>query len=190
MRWSSAHGGLAGGSSGSLTSRFERLVSLQGASDSMAHFSPKGVVMISASGIAVLALLLATSLTLTMVIPLAPGRFCLSLPFSGWFSVLKVLVLKCRVLPFSWALTLLAWCLGLRGSCLVVTLPGVPLWFFRTWLGLGGAPPDIRRACFLSDCTLQSWPRPRLGVLGIPCLGFRWLSFRERVGCPLLSSWL
>ena len=55
--------------------------------------------------------------------------------FSGWFSVLKVLVLKCQVLPFSWALTLLACCLGLRGSCPVVTLPGVPLWFFRTWWG-------------------------------------------------------
>ena len=34
------------------------------------------------------------------------------------------------------------------------------LWFFRTWLGLGGAPPDIRRACFLFDCTL----RPGLGL--------------------------
>ena len=39
-------------------------------------------------------------------------------------------------------------------------------------MGLGGAPPDIRRLCFLSDCTLKSWPLPRLGVLGIPCLGF------------------
>ena len=62
------------------------------------------------------------------------------------------------------------------------------LWFFRTWLGLGGAPPDIRRACFFSDCTF----RPGLGLalefLGIPCLIFQWLSFRERVGCPLLSS--
>ena len=46
-----------------------------------------------------------------------------------------MLVLKCQVLPFSWALTLLACCLGLRGSCPVVTLPGVPLWFFRTWWG-------------------------------------------------------
>ena len=49
-------------------------MSLQGASDSMPHFSPEGVVVISGSGIAVQALLLATSLTLTMVIPLAPGR--------------------------------------------------------------------------------------------------------------------
>ena len=32
MRWSSTHGGLASGSSGSLASRFERLASLQGAS--------------------------------------------------------------------------------------------------------------------------------------------------------------
>ena len=34
----------------------------------------------------------------------------------------------------------------------------------------------------------SSWPRPRLGVLRIPCLVFQWLSFRKRVGCPLLSS--
>ena len=54
---------------------FERLVSLQGASDSMTHFSPEGVVVFSGSGIAVRALLLATSLTLTMVLPLTPGRF-------------------------------------------------------------------------------------------------------------------
>ena len=81
MRWSSTHGGLASGSSGSLPSRFERLVSLQGDSDSMVHFSPVGMVVISGCGIAVRALLLATSLTLTMVLPLAPGRFYPSLPF-------------------------------------------------------------------------------------------------------------
>ena len=46
-----------------------------------------------------------------------------------------MLVLKCQVLLFSWALTLLACCLGLRGTCPVVTLPGVPLWFFRTGWG-------------------------------------------------------
>ena len=91
MRWSSTHGGLASGSSGSLTSRFERLVSLQGASDSMAHFSPEGVVVFSGSGIAVRALLLATSLTLTMVIPLAPGRFCPSLPFPDGSLSLRCL---------------------------------------------------------------------------------------------------
>ena len=47
MCWSSTHGGLASGSSGSLASRFELLVSLQGARDSMPHFSPEGVVVIS-----------------------------------------------------------------------------------------------------------------------------------------------
>ena len=47
MCWFSTHGGLASGSSGSLISLFELLVSLQGASDSMPHFSPEGVVVIS-----------------------------------------------------------------------------------------------------------------------------------------------
>ena len=28
----------------------------------------------------------------------------------------------------------------------------------QTLVGLGGAPPDIRRACFLSDCTLPFLP--------------------------------
>ena len=96
MRWSSTHGGLASGSPGSLTSRFEWLVSLQGASDSMAHFSPEGVVVISGSGIAVRALLLATSLTLTMVIPLAPGRFCPSLPFPDGSLSLRCLFCSAR----------------------------------------------------------------------------------------------
>ena len=63
--------------------------------------------MFSGSGIAVRALLLATSLTLTMVLPLTPGRF-VRLCLFGWFAVLEVLVLKCQVLPFSWSLTLLA----------------------------------------------------------------------------------
>ena len=53
------------------------------------------------SGIAVRALLRATSLSLGMDVSLAPGQ-CLSVStFYGWFSILKVLVLKCRVLPFS-----------------------------------------------------------------------------------------
>ena len=42
---------------------------------SMTHFSPERVVMLSGSGIVVRALLLATSLPLTMVLPLTPGRF-------------------------------------------------------------------------------------------------------------------
>ena len=83
MRWSSMHGGLASGSSGSLTSQFD----LQGVSDSMAHFSPEGMVMISGSGIAVWALLS------PWLYPWCRVGLSVS-AFSGWFSVLKVLVLK------------------------------------------------------------------------------------------------
>ena len=79
--WFSPHSRLASCSSGSLPSRFERLVSLQGASGSMTPFSPERVVIFSGSGIAVRALLLATSLTLTMVLPPDAGSVCPSLPF-------------------------------------------------------------------------------------------------------------
>ena len=44
-------------------------MSIQGASDSMAHFSPEGVVVISGSGIAVRVLRLAMSLALTRFYP-------------------------------------------------------------------------------------------------------------------------
>ena len=47
MRWSSTHGGLASGSSGSQASRYGLLVSVQGASDSMPRSSPEGVVVAS-----------------------------------------------------------------------------------------------------------------------------------------------
>ena len=47
MRWSSTHGGLASGSSGSQASRYGLLVSVQGASDSMPHSSPEGEVVAS-----------------------------------------------------------------------------------------------------------------------------------------------
>ena len=63
------------------------------------------------------------------------------------------------------------------------------LWFFRTWLGLGGAPPDIQRACFLSDCTLRPGLGLDLAFLGIPCLVFSVaLLSGAGGGCPLLSS--
>ena len=60
-----------------------------------------------------------------------------------------------RVLP--WVAGVLSSCHPSGGASLVL----------QNLVGLGGAPPDIRRACFLSDCTLKSWPWPRLGVLGI-----------------------
>ena len=70
-----------------------------------------------------------------------------------------------------------------------VTLPGLSLWFYRTWLGLSGAPPDIRRAFFYFWMHSSPWPLPRLGALGIPCYVFQWHLFPgARVGCPLLSS--
>ena len=47
MRWSSTHGGLASGSSGSQASRYGLLVSVQGASVSMPHSSPEGDVVAS-----------------------------------------------------------------------------------------------------------------------------------------------
>ena len=47
MRWSSTHGGLASGSSGSQTSRYGLLVYVQGASDSLPHSSPGGKVVAS-----------------------------------------------------------------------------------------------------------------------------------------------
>ena len=155
----------------------------------MTHFSLERVVVFSGSGIAVRALLLATSLTLTMVLPLTPGRFvrlCLfrmvRCPGGACSEVPGALVLlvsyASRVMP--WVTEFLSSCHPFGGVSLVL----------QNMVGLGGAPPDIRQACFLSDCTLKSWPWPCLGVLGSPCLGFQWLSFRERVQCPLLSSWL
>ena len=70
-----------------------------------------------------------------------------------------------------------------------VTLPGLSLWFFRTCLGLRGAPPDIRSAFFCFGMRSSSWPLPRLGALGYSmlCL-FLPLFPGAGVGCPLLSS--
>ena len=155
----------------------------------MTPFFPERVVVFSGSGIAVRALLLATSLTLTMVLPLTPGRFvrlCL-------FRMVPCLSGACSEVPGSpvllgsYASRMLPWIAGDLSSC---HPSGGASLVLQNWVGLGGAPPDIRWACFLSDCTLKSWPWPCLGVLGSPCLGFQWLSFRERVQCPLLSSWL
>ena len=74
MRWSSTHGGLASGSSGSRTSRYGLLVYFQGASDSLPHSSLGREVGTSGFGVAVRALLPATSLPLGMDISLALGR--------------------------------------------------------------------------------------------------------------------
>ena len=66
--------GLASGSSGSRTSRYGLLVYVQGASDSLPHSSPGCGVGASVFGIAVRALLQATSLPLGMDVSPVPGR--------------------------------------------------------------------------------------------------------------------
>ena len=96
-------------------------------------------------------------------------------------------MLGAPVLLVSYASRVMPWVTEFLSSC--HPFEGVSL-VLQYMVGLGGAPPDIQRACFLSDYTLTSWPWPGLGVLGIPGLGFQWLSFRERGQCPLLSSWL
>ena len=70
-----------------------------------------------------------------------------------------------------------------------VTLPRLSLWFFRTCLGLRGAPPDIRSAFFCFGIRSSSRPLPRLGALGFSmlCL-FLALFPGAGVVCPLLSS--
>ena len=87
------------------------------------------------------------------------------------------------VLLGSYASRVMPWVTGFLSSC--HPSGGVSL-VLQNMVGLGGAPPDIRQACFLLIARLS----PGLGVLVSPCLGFQWLSFRERVQCPLLSSWL
>ena len=73
------------------------------------------------------------------------------------------------VLLGSYASCVLPWVAGDLSSC---HPSGGASLVLQNLVGLGGAPPDIRRACFLSDCTLKAWLWPRLGVLGIPCWGF------------------
>ena len=98
--------GLACSSSGSRTSRYGLLVYVQGASDSLPHSSPGRKVVASVFGVAVRALLQATCsrrrpFLLAWMSPWRRVRVCPSLPFKDCNSVLKVLVLKCRVLTFS-----------------------------------------------------------------------------------------
>ena len=78
----------------------------------------------------------------------------------------------------------ISWGPGVLSS--FVTLPGLSLWFFRTCLGLRGAPPDIRSAFFCFGIRSSSWPLPRLGALGFSMLclflerGWDVLCFRHR----------
>ena len=61
------------------------------------------------------------------------------------------------VLLVSYASRVIPWVAEFLSSC--HPFGGVSL-VLQNMVGLGGAPPDIRRACFLSDCTLS----PGLGL--------------------------
>ena len=150
-----------------------------------ASLLPRRSVVVSEAGMAVRALLLATSLPLTMVFPCAGSNLSVS-TFLGWFAILEVLVLKSRVSRFSWSLTLLAWCLEFWVPYPVAPLPRVALWFFSSLCGARRAPPDIwprASVSLLAFDLLLAWS---LRLWGDPCLGVQWLSFRVRVLCPLL----
>ena len=74
------------------------------------------------------------------------------------------------------------------GPVQFVNLPGVSLWFFRAWLGLGGAPPDVQRAfSFLNALFVLASASTRR--FGYSMLGFSVaLLPGAGVGCLLLSS--
>ena len=80
---------LTSGTSGSRTSRYGLLVYDQGASDSLPHPSPRREVESSVFGIAVRALLQATSLPNCMDASRRRTRVCRSLPLKDCNSVLK-----------------------------------------------------------------------------------------------------
>ena len=118
--------------------------------------------MFSGSGIAVRALLLATSLPLTMVLPLTPGRLSVS-TFSGWFAILEVLVLKCQG---SRSPGLLRFSRSALGSGVPVQLSpfqGCSLWFFRTWGG--GSVSSSGHPAGVFFCLIARFS-PGLGVFG------------------------
>ena len=140
MRWPYTHGG-------SLAALPEvgLLAFCQGASKSLPYPSPGCEVDASVFGIAVRTLLQATPLTRSMESFPTPGQGLSVSAFQGCCSALKVFsfwsvgssrspeLLRCPR-NFSWSGDPVQF---------LVTLPGWSLWFFRTWLGLRGAPPDV-----------------------------------------------
>ena len=140
--------------------------------------------MVSEAGMAVRALLLATSLPYPWRFPVAGSTVSVS-TFLGWFAILEVLVLKSPGLPVSpGSLTLLAWCLEFW-----VLFPVAP---FRGWLSGSSVRCGARELHRTSGLVLSLFARFRLllawslRLWGDPCLGVQWLSFRVRVLCPLL----
>ena len=91
--------GLASGSSGSRTSWYGLLVFVQGASDSLPHSSPGCEVGASVFDVADGRCSRQRPFLLAWMSPRRRVGGCPSLPFKDCNSILKVLVLKCRVLP-------------------------------------------------------------------------------------------
>ena len=112
--------------------------------------------MVSEAGMAVRALLLATSLPLPMVFSLTLGSTLSVSTFLGWFAILEVLVLKSRGLPVSPGL--LRFSRGALSSGFPFQWPP-----FRGWLsgssvrcvGLASSTGHLA-SCFQSLCSLST----------------------------------
>ena len=90
------------------------------------------------------------------------------------------------VLLGSYASRVLPWVAGDLSSC---HPSGGASLVLQNLVGLGGAPPDIRRAFFFLIARLSPGFGLALAFWVFHVGVFQWLSFRGRVQCPLLSSW-
>ena len=131
------------------------------ASDSVPHSSPEGEVLASGFWHSGTGVAPGNVPRLGMDVSLAPGR-CLSVStFYGWFSILKVLILKCRVLPFS-GVSYAARVISCGTGVLSSLSPFRGCLSGSSELGWGSVEllqtSDVR--VFFSDCTL----RPGLGL--------------------------
>ena len=108
-------------------------------------------------------------------LPLSRVRDCPSLPLR--VAALSLKLSRSEVPGPPVLLSYYVACVISRGpgilSCLI-TLPGLPLWFFRTGLGLCGAPSGIRRACFLVRKALLILASASAELVGV----FHAMSFR------------
>ena len=129
----------------------------------------------SVFGIAVRVLLRATSLPHCMVSFPAPGQGLSVSAFKGCSSALKVFLF--RSAGSSHSTKLLRYqrnFLWSGGPVQLVTLRGLSLWFFRTCLGLRGAPLDIQGALFCFGMRASSLLCLGWAPWVIPCYVFSW----------------
>ena len=107
--------------------------------------------------------------------PLSRARGCPSLPLR--VATLSLMLSRSEVpgppvLLSYYIACIISRCPGALSS--FVTLPGLSLWFFRTGLGLHGAPSNIRRACFLVRKALFILASASAELVGV----FHAMSFR------------